>query len=228
MKFKYLALLLGLNLVLVSPLSPSVWAAKKKHAVQGKASTKFGPREKKLLGWTSDYPIGYEVKNPNFFVRGSVQSFEKVEGKGKEYNISILPIEVLNNPHHYITLDHYKNGIPIKVELSSGDAKQLKVGGTIEYNFYTKEVDTGGTGHARLISDEIHAECKPYNIAPIAYLSKTTILEPEQSLNVLRGILLYEGKIEVDGTTKTTLASLRKSKNKEIAEDAVKAAEKLK
>lgn len=225
MKFKYLALFLGLNIFLVNPVTAPVWAAKKKAAVKAKAS-KIGPREKKLLGWTSDYPIAYEVKNPNYFVRGSILSFEK--GEGKNYNLVVLPIEILNNPHHFLTLDNYKNGIAIKTPLSSADVKQLKVGGTIEYNFFTKEVDTGGTGHARLISDEIHLECKTYDVSPVAYLAKTTVLEPEQALNVIKGINLYEGAIESSPEAKANLAKWSKSKDVALAAEAKKAAAKLK
>jgi len=219
------ALILSLTLFGAGFHSSPVLAAKKKVSKKATKTDVAWERKKKLLGLTSEFPTYYAAKNPNFFVRGALIDYKQTPNS-KEWELLVLPLEILNNPNHYITLDHYKTGIPIKLELSSADARQLKKGAVIEYNFYTKEIPGEQQGHARLIQEEIHEEFRPYGTSPVAYLSKAD-LEPEQKLNAIKGCLLYAGNIEKDETTQSSVAKLSTDKNPELSAEAKKLNEKL-
>ena len=209
-------LFLGINFILSTPL---IGADKKSEATSGKITA----RQKKLLAWKNDWPDSYAVDQADFFVRGTVIDFKEVP-KSKEWEIVILPLEVLSNPNHYVTMDHFKNGLTLRLALHSSEVKQLKKGGIVEYNHYSKEIPGKQTGHAKLVATENHTEFRPYDVAPIAYLTNPG-LEPEQIHNAIRGILLYNGEIQVDENLKKRLAAL--SKNPKIAADAKKLSNKL-
>ncbi|MFO1518292.1 MAG: hypothetical protein U1F57_01295 [bacterium] len=209
--------------------TPNVYAAKKKVAAKSKkAKTPEGEpseRQKKLLGWTSVYPTAYTYMTADYFIRGTVADFKQL-GKTREWEITILPIEVMNNPMHHITEETYKNGIAIKLELSPSELKGLKQGGIVEFNQYEKELPTEDKGHAKLVKAEIHQEFKPYDTSPIAYLSKPD-MEPEQYVNAIRGVLMYKGGIDKSDTVKTSLASLTKSKDSNLSQKAKECSQKL-
>jgi hypothetical protein len=199
---------------------PTADAAKKKSQAAKKAAPGAGPseKEKKLLAFTTSYPSSYAIGRPDFFIRGTVVNFNKVPGT-KEYKINLLPLEVMKNPNHYIKLDHYKKGIEVRLHLSEGELKTLRPGAVVEYNQYSKEVPTQTMGHAKLISTEDHTEFKPFNVAPVAYLTKSG-MEPEQLINALTGSLLYGGPIDKTDKLKTALAGLSSNKNPTIAKKA--------
>ncbi len=219
------AIVLSLTLFGAGFQAKPVFAAKKKVAKKAPKTDVAWERKKKLLGLTSEFPTYYAAKNPNFYVRGALVEYKQIPNS-KEWELLVLPLEVLNNPNHYVTLDHYKTGLPIKLELSSAEARQLKKGAVIEYNFYTKEIPGEQQGHARLIQEEIHSEFKPYDTSPVAYLSKTD-LEPEQKLNAIKGCLLYAGNIQKDEATQSSVAKLSTDKNTELSSEAKKLNEKL-
>ncbi len=218
----------ALALILAGPFT-SGYAAGKKGTGSKKAKAPSGPteRDKKLLGWTSNYPTSYAVNDQaDIFFRGTIAEVKPVEGS-KALEIRALPLEVLNNPMHYITLAHYKNGISVKITPSSSEKKLLKPGAVIEYNRYSKEVPSEAMGHARLISTENHLEFKPYDASPVVYLLKTN-LEPEQYNNALQGALLYTGSIDKTDELKTRLETLAKNTNAELSQNAKKLLEKVK
>jgi len=208
--------------------SPNVEAAKKRAARGAKAK---GPadepteRQKKLLGWTSAFPTTWTYTTPDFFIRGAVTDFKKVAGS-RETEITILPIEVMSNPQHHIKEEHYRDGVTIRLELMPSEEKGLKKGGVVEYNQYSKEIPTEAVGHAKLIKAEIHQDFKPYDISPVAYITKPG-MEPEQTLNALKGILLYQGSVEKTDELKTSLASLSKSKDTNVSTTAKQVSQKL-
>lgn len=225
----------SLSSVVSAAIPPAKKATKKSSKKQGsktkKEETKSGmsAREKKILGWTSDYPTSYAVNKPEFFVRGTVLDFKKVseDPKDKNYELQILPIEVVQNPQHYITMEHIKNGVSVKLEISKTEEKILKKGMTVEYNYYTKDLPPEDpTKKAQLISSENHTEFMPYDVPPVAYLSKQG-LEPEQIANALRGILIYEGQIKKDEQLKTALTDLSKNSDSTLSENAKKLSAKL-
>ncbi len=195
----------------------------KKGAVVSKAA-----REKKILGWTSDFPTSYAVNDKaDFFIRGTVLDFAPVEGtKEKQWQLQVLPIEVLNNPMHYVTLEHFKGGLPLRLNLNRSDLKDLKKGGVVEFNQYSKEIPGETMGHAQLINTEEHREFKAYDTAPVSYLSKTG-LEPEQIINAVRGALLYQGEIQKDDALKASVASLTRHKQASLSQEAKKLNDKL-
>src|SRR4030095_14407884 len=199
--------------------TPTALAAKKKRAAK-KEKPSAGPseREKKLLGWTTSYPSSYAIDRPEFFIRGTVVDFKQIPGS-KEYDINILPLEVMSNPNHHISLDHYKNGVMIKLPLSKEELKILKPGSVVEYNQYSKEIPGQEMGHAKLISQENYTEFKPYDVAPVAYLSKPG-MEPEQLLNALTGSLLFKGPIAKTDELKTALSGLSSNKDSTISQKA--------
>src|SRR4030095_4536414 len=199
--------------------TPPALAAKKKRA-EKKEKPSAGPseREKKLLGWTTSSPSAYAIDRPDYFIRGTVTDFKQVAGS-KDYEISALPLEVMSNPQHYVSLEHYKTGITFKLPLNKAELKILKPGSVIEYNQYSKEIPGQEMGHAKLISQENYTEFKPYDVAPVAYLSKPG-MEPEQILNALTGSLLFRGSIPKTEELKTALATLSKDKDAAIAAKA--------
>jgi hypothetical protein len=219
-------LVTSLFLVTVLANSSTAFAAKKKHG-SAKKEVITGPseREKKLLGWTSVYPTAYTFTRADFFIRGAIADF-KQDPQSKQWDVSILPIEVINNPMHYITLDHYKNGITLRLDLNSYEVKALKKGVVVEYNQYSKEIPSQQTGHAQLISSENYTEFKPYNISPVAFLNKPG-MEPEQVVNVLKGVFLYSGKVEKDEVLKSSLVNLSSNSNSTVSEEAKIVSDKL-
>jgi hypothetical protein len=222
----FLALTCFVSSNLIGP-SAALGAVKKRRGAKKEAPS-AGPteREKKLLGWTTSYPTSYAVERPDFFIRGTVVDFKPVPATKGEYEINVLPIEVMNNPNHYITLDHYKNGITLRLPLSKGELKILRKGGTIEYNQYSKEIPGQEMGHAKLISSENYTEFKPYNVAPVAYLSKPG-MEPEQLANALTGTLLYSGPIDKTEELKTSLNALSSNSDANISQKAKELSAKL-
>jgi len=192
--------------------------AAKKRSQAAKKAPAGGPSEKerKLLAMSTSYPSSYNVDRPDFSLRGTVVNFKKA---GKEYQINLLPLEVLKNPQHYLKLDHYKKGITIRLPLTEGERKILKPGAVVEYNQWSKEVPTQTIGHAKLISTEDHMEFKPFDVAPVAYLTKTG-MEPEQLINALTGSLLYSGPIDKTDKLKKALAGLSNNKDAAIAKKA--------
>src|SRR3990167_2850529 len=82
------------------------------------AAGKIDPREKKLLAWKNDWPDSYAVDQADFFVRGTVIDFKEIP-KSKEWEVTVLPLEVLSNPNHYVTMDHFKNGLTLRLALHS-------------------------------------------------------------------------------------------------------------
>jgi len=207
--------------------TPTVEAAKKKRASKkvSKAADEPTERQKKMLGWTSAFPTTWTYTTPDFFVRGTVLDFKKVEGS-RETEIIILPIEVMNNPVHHIKDEHYKNGIPVRLELSGSEKGGLKKGGVVEFNQYSTEIPTEAMGHAKLVKAEIHQDFKPYDISPIAYLTKPG-LEPEQVTNAIIGVLIYQGSIEKNDEVKKSLAAHSKHKDATLSQKAKEASQKL-
>ncbi len=198
-------------------------ATKKKGAAKKEASGVVTAREKKLLAWKNDWPDSYAIHNPDFFVRGALVDYKQIPNS-KEWEVTLLPLEVVENPNHYITMDHFKNGLTFKTELNPNEIKQAKKGGVVEYNHYSKEIPGEAQGHARLVSTEIHSEFKPYDAPPVAYLTKPG-MEPEQINNAIKGALLYSGNINKDDKLKNSLAS--HTKNPATAENAKSLSSKL-
>jgi len=207
-----------------SVFTPSAQAAKKV-AKKGKVKVSEAQRQKKLLGWTSDFPTAYTYTTPDFFIRGAVVDFKQVPHES-EWEILVLPIEVINNPMHHVKMENFKNGLPIRLELSAAERKGLKKGGLIEFNQYSRELPSDDKGHAKLIKSEIHTEFKTYDTPPVAYLAKPG-LEPEQIVNAIRGIIIYRGDIEKTEEIKTALASLSKNSNPAISKEAKECSNKL-
>jgi len=201
-------------------VSPTTFAATKKKRAAKKAAPSAGPseKEKKLLAMTASYPTSYAIDRPDFFIRGTVVDYKQVPSS-KEYDINVLPLEVMNNPNHYIKLEHYKTGMTIRLPLSKAELKIVKPGSVVEYNQYSKEIPGQVMGHAKLISQENYTEFKPYDVAPVAYLSKPG-MEPEQILNALTGSLAFPGAIAKTEELKTALATLSSDKDATIAAKA--------
>lgn len=204
---------------------PTADAAKKKRGVKKEAPVSAQEREKKILGWTSDYPTAWTYTRPDFFVRGTVLDFKQVPDS-KEWEILILPIEVLNNPQHHITMEHFKNGVAIRIELQPSEKRGLKKGGVVEYNQYSKEFTAQDVGHAKLISQENFTDFKPYDVSPVAYITKPG-MEPEQMVNAIRGVLLYNGSVPKDDALKTSLSALAKHNDPTVAQPAKECSAKL-
>jgi hypothetical protein len=207
--------------------TPNVEAAKKRVSSKKATKTPDEPteRQKKLLGWTSAFPTTWTYTTPDFFIRGTVMDYKKVVGS-RETSITILPIEVMDNPQHHIKEEHYRDGVTIQLELMPSEEKGMKKGGVVEYNQYSKEIPTEAVGHAKLVKAEIHQDFKPYDISPVAYITKPG-MEPEQTLNALKGILLYQGSIEKTDDLKNALASLTKNKDPNISQTAKQVSQKL-
>lgn len=208
----------SLSLVLSFSASDALAAKKAKASKKEESGSIWGvaPRQKKMLGWSSDYPTAWTYTRPDFFVRGTVMDYKK---NGKEYEILILPIEVVNNPQHHIKLEHYKAGIPVTAELGNEVVKNLKKGGVIEFNQWSKEVAGQKQGAATLVNSENHTDVVCYDTAPVAYLNKTD-LQPEQMINVIKGIMVYGGNAAKDDGLKNQLAALAKNSNPEISAEA--------
>lgn len=203
-------------------VSSDALAAKKKRKAKEESGSIWGvaPRQKKMLGWASDYPTAWTYTRPDFFIRGTVIDYKK-SPNGKEYEILILPIEVVNNPQHHVKLEHYKNGITVNAALGSSIAKNLKKGGTIEFNQWSKEIPGQKQGAATLVNTENYLDVACYDTPPVAYLNKTD-LQPEQMINVVKGIMTYGGNSAQDNSLKSQLAALAKSSNPEVSTEAKK------
>ncbi len=199
--------------------SPAI-AASKKAAKKEKDEAIWGvaPRQKKMLGWSSDYPTAWTYTRADFFIRGTVLDFKK-STNGKDYDITILPIEVLNNPQHHVTLDHYKNGITVTAELGHEILKNLRKGGIIEFNQWSKEIPGQKQGAATLVNSENHTDIQCYDTAPVAYLGKTD-LQPEQMINAIKGIMVYGGSAAKDQGVQTQLAALAKAPVPDVSKEA--------
>src|SRR4030095_8288535 len=210
-----LALACFLSSTLMDPTA-ALGVTKKKSAAKKGASSGSSDREKKLLAWTTPYPTAYAVSRPDFSIRGTVTDFKQAKG---EYEVHVLPLEVLKNPHHYITLEHYKKGITLRLPLSKGELKNLRKGGMLEYNKYSKEIGGKTVGHAKLISEQEYTEFKPRDVAPVAYLTKQG-MEPEQLANALTGTLLYQGPIEKPEELKKSLNTLSSHSDAKVSQKA--------
>ena len=201
--------------------SKSAKAGKKVKEVPGVVTE----REKKILGWTSDYPTAYTYTTPDFFIRSTVVDFKQIPNS-KEWEVNLLPIEVMNNPMHHVTMKHFKEGIVVKLELMPKEMKGLRKGGIVEFNQYSKEIAGDQKGYAKLVKQEIYTEFKPYGTSPVAYLNKPG-MEPEQVANAIQGMLIYEGSIDKGEPVKTALASFSKDKNPELSAKAKECSSKL-
>lgn len=202
---------------------PAATAASKKAKKAPKEESIWGvaPRQKKMLGWSSDYPTAWTYTRPDFFIRGTVVDYKK---DGKDIEITILPIEVMNNPQHHVKLDHFKNGITVKTE--SNIVKNIKKGGVIEFNQWSREIEGQKQGAATLVNSENHTEVVCYDVAPVAYLSKTD-LQPEQMINAIKGIMIFGGNAADDQNVKSQLAVLAKAPVPEVSSEAKKISSSL-
>ena len=219
----YKGALIAISLSLIFVFSSSdALAAKKAKKPKEAAGSIWGvaPRQKKMLGWSSDYPTAWTYTRADFFLRGTVLDYKKTPD-GKEYEILILPIEVVNNPQHHVKLEHYKEGITVNAALSNGIAKNLKKGGVIEFNQWSKEIAGQKQGAATLVNTENHTDVQCYDTAPVAYLNKAD-LEPEQMINVIKGVITYGGNGTQDNSLKSQLSALAKSSNPDVSNEAKK------
>ena len=206
-------------------LATSLPAAPKKHT-KAKASAKAEPKkEAKLLAKTADYPSSYDERYPEILLRATVVDFKPLE-TNKEFELTLLPLEVLKNPNHFVKMDHYKNGITLKLPLLQHNKEQLKKGGVLEVNQYTKDIPGETVGKAQLISTEFHQEVETFDVSPIAYLTHPGF-ESEQMLNAMKGILIFQGSIAKSDELKKTLDTLSKDKNSELSETAKKVIAKV-
>ncbi len=151
-------------------------------------------------------------KNPEFYLRGVMTQIQDL-GKN-QFSLTLLPLEVLANRQHYITLDLFKKGIPIQLTLKKA-SKNFVVGNIAELNQYYI-VHEEGTGNAKLIALEYRQDFQAYPASPAAYLNKTGLLDP-QILNVLKGIALHQGPANDPTQLKEQLLKLTKHSNKEIS-----------
>lgn len=197
----------------------------KKAATSKTASKAEVARQKKLLAKTTEYPTAYSVTYPDVNMRAAVVDFKPSDKKG-EIELTLYPIEMLGNPHHYVTMDHFKNGLTLKVSMNAAKQKELKKGGVLELNQYSKETPTSEVGGAKLISTQTFTESNFYDVAPIAYIAKAGF-EPEQVFNAIRAALLFEGKIEPKPELKTALENLSKSKDAQLSQEAQKLLKKV-
>ncbi len=212
----------SLSLIFTFSSSDALAAKKKTKKAKEESGSIWGvaPRQKKMLGWSSDYPTAWTYTRADFFLRGVVLDYKKMPD-GKEYEILILPIEVVNNPQHHVKLEHYKNGITVNATLSGSIAKNLKKGGVIEFNQWSKEIPGQKQGAAMLVNTENHLDIQCYDTPPVAYLNKTD-LQPEQMINVVKGIITFGGNTSQDTSLKSQLAALAKSSNPDVSTEAKK------
>ncbi len=214
-------LIASLSLILSFSGSEALAASKKaKKAPKEEAIWGVAPRQKKMLGWSSDYPTAWTYTRADFFIRGAVLDYKK---NGKQYEILVLPIEVINNPQHHVKLEHFKNGITVMMDV---EPKNIKKGGVIEFNQWSKEIPGQKQGAATLVNSENHTDVVCYDTAPVAYLSKTD-LQPEQMINAIKGIMLYGGNAANDQNVKSQLAVLAKASVPDVSSEAKKISSSL-
>ncbi len=215
-------ILIFTSLCLALSFSPLEAQSASKKVKKAKEETIWGvaPRQKKMLGWTSDYPTAWTYTRADFFIRGAVVDYKK---NGKQYEILVLPIEVMSNPQHHVKLEHFKNGITV---IAENEPKNLKKGGIIEFNQWSKEIPGQKQGAATLVNSENYTEVACYDTAPVAYLSKTD-LQPEQMINAIKGIMLYGGNAANDQNVKSQLALLSKAPVPDVSSEAKKISSSL-
>lgn len=175
-------------------------------------------REAKILGW-GPVKTPNRAKNPEFLVRGvvtEVQELEEPKGLKDHYQITILPIEVLNNHQRYVTFDQFQNGLEISLRIPKSKLKELKIGRLVEYNqYYTTEVEQS-IGGAKMIGFTFHQDIQGYPASAAAYLRKPGFY-PIQYKNALKGMQIYTENVQSDEDIKANL-DLLASKSSEDPE----------
>lgn len=151
-------------------------------------------KEHRLLKWGAVDPPD-RGKSPEFFVRGVFMEFlPSIGADGKErkdfYNISLLPVEVVENEYRVITFDSFANGMKIPVFMPKDLKKQFKPGAMVEVHLYYTTKEEQAVGHAKMIAFSYHEDIIPYPAGAAAYVKKGG-LDQEQYLNALKGMEIF-------------------------------------
>jgi len=181
-------------------LSPDADARRKRVAKDPDAPS---DREAKVLGW-GPVKTPNRGKDPEFLVRGILLDVKPIKEKKNYYDVSILPIEVLNNHQRYITFDHFNTGLNLQIWIAQPKLKELKKGLLLEYHQYYTEAVEQAVGGAKLIAMTLHQDIQGYPAGPAAYL-KTPGFFPIQYKNAIKGIKEYQGDIKSDQDVKAHL-----------------------
>ena len=147
-------------------------------------------KENRLLKWGPVDPPD-RGKSKEFFVRGVfVDLTPSKDGIKDFYQMSLLPVEVVENEYRNITLDNFINGMTVSAFLPRDLKKNFKKGAVVEVHNYYILKEAQAIGHAKMIDFEWHSEIQPYPTGPSAYI-KTGGLDPEQYLNALKGMEMF-------------------------------------
>lgn len=199
----------SLTLILINFFSLSSQGAKKQPLT---------PQVKQVLAMT-DFAIPLRGKNPEFFVRGVIQSIQAI-GQG-QYQVSLLPIEVLKNPQHYINPERFAQGLSVNIRIIPKAKKNLEKGNIIELNQYYI-IHEEGKGAARLVALEFKQEVKAYPASSAAYVKKEG-LNSMQTINALLGLTYSsDPKLSQDEELKKSIQNYKNSKDKALSMAASK------
>lgn len=230
LRFNQIALGLLAALLVLSFSTPS-------EARRVKDRDKATPLEKKLLGW-HDVKIPRRSRLDEIKLRGSLLSLEKADkdsvqqyeelffgtnpqkakkrknhyfGRRKPnyYKVSILPIEVLDNPQRILTMDHMEKGFSFVVDLPKNKLKDLQVGHAVEFNQYYTKKELQSIGAAKMIAWVLTQDVQGYPAGLGAYLKKG--FHTLQYKNTLKSLQLFSGKFKNPQEAKQVLTQLAKS-----------------
>jgi len=168
-------------------------------------------KEARLLKWEAVDPPD-RGKSPEFFIRGVYVAMESMENEGKSkdfYRLTILPVEVVENPYRNVVYDHFVNGLKLPVFLPKDLKKQFKKGGVVEVKLFYTTKEEQAIGHAKMIAFTYNEQIIPYPAGPASYV-KIGGLDPEQYLNALKGMELF-GDNPKDNELKVGLDALASS-----------------
>ncbi|MFO1462764.1 MAG: hypothetical protein U1F66_03235 [bacterium] len=166
-------------------------------------------KENRLLKWGPVDPPD-RGKSKEFFVRGIFVNMEpSKDGIKDTYELTLLPVEIVENEYRNITADHFASGMTVHAFLPKDLKKQFKQGAMVEVHNYYLLKEAQAIGHAKMIDFEFHSEIVPYPAGPAAYVKKGG-LDPEQYLNALKGMEMF-GNNPKDDELKTGLDALASS-----------------
>jgi len=166
-------------------------------------------KENRLLKWGPVDPPD-RGKKPEFFFRGVFVDMTPTEGGAKDmYQVTFLPVEIVENEYRNVTADNFINGMILPVYMPAQLKKQMKKGGIVEVHEYYTTAEEQAIGHAHMIGFTYHQDLLPYPVGPAAYVKKGG-LDQEQYLNALKGMELF-GDNPKDGELKTGLDALASS-----------------
>lgn len=176
-------------------------------------------KEARLLKWGPVDPPD-RGKKQEFFIRAVFVDLQEGKNVDKStYDMTVLPVEVVQNEYRNVTLDHFNNGLTFTAFVPDALKKQLKKGQVVEINEYYSTKEEAAIGHAHMIDYTYHQDILPYPAGPAAYI-KLGGLDQEQYLNALKGMEMFGTNPKSD-ELKTGLDALASSSpNSEVKSKA--------